>query len=392
MSVLPKLAALAVLSLSAATAAQDTPVFDDSYLVIDLDNQVENQSGTQPAEVSYFPKLRMRFFGAADGDAVIVRWKQGRRALAEIRCPLQARGDSFETAVSQRCWTRDSPELTASGEVQVELVFVDDSTDARTTVRTLEVNVGRYWHWDRRVGNRDVHSVRYQVRADDLMGLSTIWFQQPDSTQTYGNVYIYFWASLADGNSNYRDASWRCSLNGTRVPELNVGSDVVESLARIEIDNDQMQGRERTTTHYNYRQMWIKPQMIWDPTNGNNSGEPWRYNVSAHPGRYECQLRDNGETVRTFAFTVTTEGRVAAHPLEGPTGLTFRPDAHLIETGFPARNRSELVFDRDAVRGGVAFGREWSGPAPARAWLDALPRSYGAGEPRAPRGAPRARR
>ncbi len=385
------LTAFVLLCLAGPVGAQDA-VFDDGYLAIQLENEVNGRGGTEPADVNYHPGFRMRFFGAAQGDAVVVRWKQGRRTLAEIRCPLEARYDHFQTTFSQRCWTQDAPELTAHGAVQVEIDLVDDSADTQRTVRTLAVTVGRYWHWDRRVGNRDVHSPRYQVRMDDSMGLSTILMSPPDSGESFGNVYFHFWAALADGNSNYRDASWRCSLNGTRVPELDRGSDVVESTVDVSVDNDQMVGRERTTTHFTYRQMWVKPHMLWDPSGGQSGADAWRYNLSAHPGTYECQLRDAGRMVRTFRFTVTAAGTVDPHPVEAAAGLTFRPGAHFVETGFPTSNPSEFVFNRNAIRAGVGFGRSWPAVPAIRTWLDGLPPAYGSSEPTAPRGAARGRR
>lgn len=384
--------ALAFISsaLSPAQASAQTPVFDDGFVAIELNNEVNGRGGTEPAEVHYHPQIQMRFFGAAQGDAVKVYWRQGGETLAQIRCPLEARHGDFRTNFSQRCWTQDAPSLTAHGDVDVELVFVDDSAETETSVRTLRVPVARYWHWDRRVGDTNVHSPRYQVRGDDLMGMSYLWQQPADSTETFGNVYIYFWAAIANGNTNYRDPSWRCSLNGERVAALDVGDSVVESIADISIDNDQMVGTERTTTHYAYRQMWIKPQMLWDPTGGQSGQNAWRYNITEHPGAYACRLRDAGETVREFRFTVNPDGSVAQHAAQSaPGGPTLRPGASFIETHFPERNASEFVFDRDAVRRGFSFGRTWPSVPAVTSWLDALPASYGSGAPEPPAGVAR---
>ncbi|MFK7998650.1 MAG: hypothetical protein AB8H86_03595 [Polyangiales bacterium] len=380
------LATLAALLCTTQASAQ-SPVFDDGYLAIDLSNEVNGNGGTQPADVNYHPQMQMRFYGAADGDAVKVRWQQGGETLAQIRCPLEARHGHHRTHISQRCWTQDAPHLTAFGDVDVEIIFVDDSEETETSVRTLRVPVGRYWHWDRRVGRTDVHSPRYQVRADDMMGMSYLWQKEADRTEAFGNVYIFFWASLANGNTNYRDASWRCSLNGERVPALDVNDSVVESVLDISVDNDQMVRGERTTTHYTYRMMWIKPQMLWDPSGGQSGATPWRYNLTANPGDYACRLRDNGETIREFRFTVSADGSIAQHAVQAAEGgPTLPPGASFIETYFPERNASETFFDRDAIRRGFSFGRPWPSSPAVSGWLDALPPSYGNGEPTPPPG------
>jgi len=380
---------LAVLAFALPARADDL-TFDDAFLVISLDNDVTSRNGRQPAEVHYKPRFRMRFFGdAARGDAVKIRWKKGRRTLAEIRCPLQSRHGDWRTELSQRCWTQSGVELDAHGEMAVDVIFVDDSEDEETLVRTLKVPVGRYWAWDRRVGSRNVHSPRYQVRGDDLLGLSYVWLRDPSNTETHGQVYFYFWATLPNDDNNYRDPSWRCSLNGERVPELDVGRDAVESISAIRVDDDRMQGRNRQTTHYAWRLMWVKPEMIWGERNPrvSSTASTDRYNISEHPGDYVCQLRNGGEMVRQLSFTVTNEGTIAPHPAQTEGNLSLRPGAYFVEATFPRRNPVETSFDRDAVRSSVAFGREWPNHPEVRRWLQSLPRSFGDSEPRPPRGA-----
>lgn len=372
--------------------AQDELIFDDAFLVIQLENEVTARSGRQPSEVHYRPQIRLRFFGpVSSGDAVKIRWRKGRRTLAEIRCPLQSRHGDWRTGLSQRCWNRDEVQLTAHGDITADVIFVDDSADEERTIRTLQVPVGRYWAVDRTIRGRTIHSPRYQVRGDDLLGLSYIWFREPGNTDPYGDVYLYFWATLANDDTNYRDPSWRCTRDGELAPELSVGDDVVESLTDIRVTDDQMRGRSRETTHYAWRLMWVKPEWIWGternpraPSTVSNS----RYNISEHPGEYVCQLRNEGEMVRTFRFTITEEGTAAPHPAQtAEGGVSLRPGAFFVETGFPRRNGAETSFDRDAVRRSVAFGRAWPDDPAVRRWLQGLPPSFGRSEPRPPRGA-----
>lgn len=386
---LAPIAILLALATPGTSHAQDALVFDDAFLVISLHNDVNARGGNQPAEVHYRPQFRMRFFGAARGDAVKVVWKRGRRTLAEIRCPLESGGGDWRTSLSDRCWNRDEVRLDAHGDMSVELIFVDDSEESETLVRTLAVPVQRYWAFDRRVGRRAIHSPRYQVRGDDLLGLSYVWLAEPESHEPFGDVFFYFWATLPNDDTNYRSPSWRCRLNGERVPELDRGDNAVESISDIRVSDDRMVGNERATTHYAWRLMWVKPAMIWGSRNpsASSSVSSTRYNISEHPGDYVCQLRNEGEMVRELRFTIQDDGTVARHPAQGEGGISLRPGAFFVESRFPERNPVETSFDRDAVRRSVAFGRPWPDVAEVRAWLGSLPRSFGSTQPRPPRGA-----
>jgi len=391
LSLLSLLGCLFVLTQAPVAAAQDAPIFDDGFLVIQLDNEVQSRGGNQPSDVNYHPMIRMRFFGAVEaGDAVKIRWRRGRRTLAEIRCPLQSRQGDWRTGLSDRCWNRDDVQLTAHGDVEVDVTFVDDSAETETLVRTLRVPVGRYWSWDRTVGRRQIYSPRYQVRGDDLLGLSYVWLRDPSRTEPRGQVYFYYWATLANDDTNYRDPSWRCRLDGEAVPELNVdGHQAIESISDIRITDVQRQGNTRESTHYSWRLMWVKPQMVWGPQNSEASDllSTDRYNLTEHPGAYVCRVRNEGEMVREFHFTVTPEGTIAPHPVQAGGELSLRPGAFFVETHFPRRNPAEMSFDRAAVRGSVGFGRSWPNDPAVRSWLQSLPPTFGQSEPRAPRGA-----
>ncbi|MBT8491917.1 MAG: hypothetical protein KJO07_02555, partial [Deltaproteobacteria bacterium] len=167
--ILPVLAIVLVAGPSAAAAA--TPTFDDGFVVINLNNEVRSQSGTKPAKVNYSPAIRLRLFGVDNGDAVRVTWKKGRKKLLEKRCPLSVRGTVGSLAISDRCWTRDA-KMTAHGLLTAEVRYIDDSEEKETLIRTLKVQVGRFWRIDRVLKGRPVHSPRYQVVGSDLMGLA----------------------------------------------------------------------------------------------------------------------------------------------------------------------------------------------------------------------------
>ena len=381
------LCALVVFSF-AGVAHAEAPVFDDGYLVINLQNDARFQSGKKPAKVVYSPAMRMRFFGVQQGDAVKVQWKKGKKTLFSKRCPLVVHGNEGALGISDRCWRRDA-NMTAHGNLLVDIRFVDDSEEKETLIRTLKVPVARYWRVDRVLRGRAVHSPRFQVVGSDLMGLAYAWMATPRKIDPFGDFYLYFWATLANDRGNYDDPSWRCKRDGVAVPEMNVdGSKVVESIASIKEQDDQQVGKKRVSTWYGWRLMWIKPQLIWGKRNPQapSTVSSTRYNISEHPGSYACRLRNRGETVREFTFKVGADGVVAPHGAQGPGGLTLRPGAVFVDMKV-VPNKAEHSFDQKAARKSVAFGRTWPKSADVKAHLKGMPRSFGRAVPKKPRGA-----
>lgn len=367
-------------------SAQDSPevLFDDSYLLIDLENEVNGQGGGSPAQVTYQPNMRMRFFHVEEGDAVRVVWKKGREVLSEKRCTLSVSDNVGTVAVSDRCWR--GPELTAHGDLAVEIKFVNDAEETETTVRTLQVPVHRYWNYDRTYQNRHIHSPRFQVRGDDLLGLSYAWLQDNSNTEPYGNLYFYYWSTTPNGN--LEDPSWRCKLNGEAVREMNVdGGGAIESIASIRVQDRRRVGADMPQTDYGWHLMWIKPSLIGGPRHpdaSSNLGNV-RYNVSEHPGDYVCRIRSNGETVREFLFTIRDDGTFAPHGAQTSGELTLRPGATFV-TSRIHQTDSDAFFDQRAARGTVAFGRAWGRAGDVRDHLGAFPASWGSSQPRPPQG------
>lgn len=382
-------AKILVILIALAAPAAAAPLFDDGYVVINLVNESSSQSGNKPSKVEYSPAMRMRVFGADQGDALKVRWLKGKKVLVERRCVLKGKNGEGRVDLSDRCWGRDAG-VKVHGALSVEVRFVDDSEEKETLLRTMKVRVERYWRVDRIMKGKAVHSPRYQVVGSDLMGLSYAWLSEPDNITPYGDVYFYFWSTLANDDTNYRDPSWRCKRDGKSVPEMNVdGHRVIESIADIKQQDDQMRGKKRVSEWYGWRLMWVKPQLIWSKE--RNAKAPstvssTRYNISKNPGSYVCRLRNEGESVREFSFVVTDNGLLAPHGAQGEDGLTLRPGAFFVDMRV-IPNKAEHSFDNKAAKKSVAFGRPWRKADDVKAHLKGLPKTFGSAVPKKPRGA-----
>lgn len=368
------------------------PHFDDGYVVINLNNEVRIQSGNKPANVEYSPAMRLRVFGASKGDAFKVRWLKGKKVLVERRCVLDGPSGQFRegrVGLNNRCWKRDAA-IKVHGDLTVEVRFVDDSEETETLLRTMKVPVARYWRVDRIIKGKAIHSPRYQAVGSDLMGLAYAWQQFPDDITPHGDVYFYFWSTLANDNSNFTDPSWRCKRDGVKVPEMNVdGHKVIESIADIKAQDDQMKGKKRTNEWYGWRLMWVKPALVWGKNRNPKAPDTVsssRYNISKNPGSYVCKLREEGATVREFSFVVEKNGIIPAHGAEADGAITLRPGASLVDMRvFP--NTSERSFDAKAAKKSVAFGRAWPKNEAVKALHKGFPKTYGTAVPKKPRGA-----
>lgn len=380
-------AALLGLCVSATTSLAAGPVFDDGFLVLKLVNEVRSNSDTKPATVTYSPSIRLRAFGVAKGDAIKVKWRKGKKVLYSKRCALNVRDGEGKLGLGDRCWTRDAG-LTAHGAIEADIIFVDDSEEKESPLRTLKVEVGRFWQVDRIMKGKAIQSPRYQVVGRDLMGLSYAWLRDPGSNPR-GDVYFYFWAALDKDARNFKDPSWRCKLNGKKVPALDInGHSIAESITDIKADDEKVIGKERKLSRYRWDLIWIKPKLVWGKTKNPKSSanvSTSRYNISTNPGKYACRLRSEGETVREFTFTVKPDGTLTKHGAQGPGGISLRPGAFFIDMKIVA-NKNEKGFDAKAAKASVAFGRPWLKTADVKALHAAFPKSFGTVAPKPPKG------
>lgn len=366
--------------------------FDETYTTIKLNHDINSGSGNQPSTVTYKVQMNLRFYGDVhEGDAVRVIWKQGRRELANIRCPIDYYGgnDHVEpnasTSQTDHCWD-DGPNLDVHGDVSVEVHYIDDQTETTELLRTMSFEIGRVWRVDRIIRNRPVHSPRYLVLGDDLLGLSWAWLKTPQRTEPFGDVRFLFWAAREE--DHYPDPSFRCNRDGERVSEMDEsGNGLHQSINDWGEQDDSVRRGTRTTSRHIWRLFLITPELIWgerNPTASSNASNP-RTNLTAAPGVYECRFRSAGETVRSFRFTVAN-GTITPHAAQsGADGLSLRPGGVFIETRF-GDGAPDRTLQPARIRRGTAFGHAWNDPASVQEMLGALPAARGSSEPGRPDG------
>lgn len=376
------LAALGATSSAApvAVVGQETPTFwlDETYTMLDLrDELAEPRAGSRASVWRYRVALKARVYGpVARGDALIVRWKHDGRELARVRCALDPSDGYGTTALSDACWGRADADLDATGEIEVGLSVMDDSEDREVPLRALSVRVARFWQPEDL--NRGIYAARHQVVGDDLLGLSWLWMAPPGRAETRGELYFYFWAALADGDSSFPDPSLRCRVNGAPVTLQDDPGHLHESLGRFEARDVRRQGGRVESRAFGYHLMWVKPRITFTPTGAARADDP-RFLLDDHVGQWECRFRSEGEAVRTWRFEVQPGATILPHDVQrGDDPLRLRPGAVFIETSFPARNPHEFTFQPAVLRRQVAYGHRWPNRDAVAGMLAALPDGHGA--------------
>ena len=362
--------------LCGQVSAQDAPVrmVDESELYVRL--------WTPNHETGYVVRVDATVYGVTSSqDAIRLDVKQGRRQIATVRCPFRARD---ENAGQLRCETsRDTP-LTATGDVTVDLVYVDDVAESTEVIRTLQLRVNAYPYWIRSDGSRQIMGSDWQIDGADMLGTAFAYMQSPSLQQTEANEpqAMSFYAAFS-GSYSGRSAVLRCTAGGTRIPDRTVSMSSFGDFV----------GEERLSPQSEIRRVgWyrtrITVQDLWwgtrieIPASGTGYNTAETVFLGQYPGLWSCDLRSEGNVLRTFRFTADAQGRVVPHAEQsGPGALRMLPGLALIDVRLPSPNTIDTIVDPAAIRRASQFGRAWTQPDAVREMLGALPPALGSAAP-----------
>lgn len=298
--------------------------------------------------------------GRADATQMVV--KQNGRALVTQRCAFGSRDDN---AARLSCATPDSNLLTATGELTIELSYIDDENDRTEPLRTFVVQARKYPDWIRGDGRRVTEwGGRYQILAHDAIGTAWFWHTNPGTTQTeaHESQSVRIYTAFAGDPARFRGSvySLRCTVNGTRLPadiEARIGS--VNSLTEISERPNMQDTRmvQWNRTYFEMQQLWWGRRVPFPASRAGYNTENTRF-MADHAGAWSCDLRMDGTVLRTFMFTVGADGRVAAHAEQtGAQAYRQLGGLSLIEVRLPANSPADEYIDPAAIRASFQFGQ-----------------------------------
>lgn len=387
-------AALALAPLSALAQQSPAPRYIDET---ELEVRLLNQSGANDAGAYHLHVEGTVYERIGASDAVRVDVKVGSRTLASRRCEFGSARDDDGGAGRLDCTIET--DLTAMGPVRVDLVYMDDQDDSATLFRTLNLRVVRFWSWEGMNGNRPRHRAQFQVVGDDLLGAAYGYHigESVDLNRGRGQMQFYFWTSSGRSGArnlpaNLNNATLRCSVDGTRLHDLEAGTQTTGS--SYDVQNRVFTTRapqDEDVESWTWNRVVIRPYGMWwgshaDAVRRNIDTEPEAARsliMGDHPGAWVCDLRAAGRVVRQFRFTVGADGRMMQHPeLVGPGAMRVVPGVTMVDMRFARANDFDFSFQPAAIRASAPYGRPWTNPEAVREMLGALPPAVGSSEPR----------
>jgi hypothetical protein len=352
-------------------SAQSVRMVDESELFVRL--------WTPSPDGGYVVRVDAVVYGlGSHQDAIRLDVKQGSRTLSSTRCAF----DAFDGDAGQlECESEGAP-LTATGDVTIDLVFMDDTAETTEVIRTLALRVNAYPYWMRTEGRRQVMGARYQIDGSDQLGTAFAYMSHPSLQQTVPDetqriVFYSTFSGRPEGNA----VVMRCSAGGQRLPDIRAD---FATFAELEVDEwTQPQAEIRHVGWYRAR---IAVENLWWGTRLERVDSGYDTTqitfLGDHPGLWSCDLRSEGAVLRTFRFTADAAGRIVPHPEQtGPSALRLVPGTSLIDVRLPTPNPIDVAVDPAAIRRGAQYGRPWGDPGSVREMLDALPPASGSSAP-----------
>lgn len=360
----------AALVCSAAPASADLPAgasFDNAYTWFEVESHHDTRDGRQ-ITAGWTLGASVRVIGRVErGSLFKFDIKKDNRTLTTFRCTgnqhlVDDPGDhDFFYATANNCDGEDENRVTETGDITVDVYFVDAMTDEETLLRSHQIQLGA-------VTRENRAPIYYVNRASET--LSTLIWKLPRSvdgmnsrdSRTYNNnaVEIVFnYARPREAPRAARRGDIRCSVNG-EVLRSNQRAVAVRELRFLRATTDDV------NVHFVQANMMVP--ITWGE--GDREAPPGMMNLDQNPGEWSCDWRYEGATLRTFEFTVA-DGEIVAHPEEA-NGLSLRPTVHLARTIVPADSPLDERLVPAAVRAGAFHGRPWTTDA-ARETAAAMP-------------------
>jgi hypothetical protein len=353
------LAALA-LTLTSVTIAQppEGHVVDDAFTFYTLENNQKSVNG-KPKDEGWSLVADFRVFGeTSQRSAFRFVVKKGQKKLGETTCEV-ATEDQFRKMAEGPasfyvigCRDRNQ-RIQATGDLTVEVYFIDDATDRATKLRTHTIAVGSA---GRVRGNGQPDAPHHYVdRSGETLG-SVLHLQHNRSTHYWGQLHRQLGpvqglnqvtlAINAAPDEDHRSIDplthLRCKVNGER----------------IEMPHDQVVGREARSVYVvatwgkgqrdqrdpvQYRQFVLTLPLSFGSSVAEQTHDRYfpleeknpRYAyLDDHPGEWECEWRKDRDVLRVFRFVVGEDGKLVPHA-EQAAGLTLGPNAFFVETEIP---------------------------------------------------------
>lgn len=365
--------------------------YDDAFAWYQVDSRGEMRNG-RPTH-RYQLTASARIFGSGIARTSVFRFvlKQRRRTIGEFVCrghlrtydPAAEQPDSF---LNGRCLDHDLF-LDATGDITVEVHFIDDRDDSDYLAATHTITVRRLRR-ENHQGNEQPSDFFVDQHGFDAVGyLSQLPQGVPGpldhDDRGAGSNRVFFTYQRSDGSRGGVD-NVRCRVNGETI---DMGSRPIESATAGSRAHTASQVLRRNGRAESEQVRWMWEALALPITFGEEGAGLLQNAVRLedHPGQWRCELRDRQRrTLRQLAFEVV-DGNIVAHPEDAT--LSLPPGTHLVDMVVPPDSPIDLRSNPRMADRQAFYGRGWRTDA-GRAMARRLPRI---GQPYPSSARPRAR-
>ena len=277
------------------------------------------------------------------------------KALAKYMCvaKVHRKADSPVTSVRNspdddymltggRCGGKEKTFVKSPGKYDVQVYAINGDTDEETLLRTYKIDV----HEAKKIRPGNVPGVSdFYIQRHAEAPLAILYLRPPQKNYAkpnyhqinagstlIGEVDIYINVATTRNRLEFSEIpAVRCFVNGKRVRFLNKG----HSRPKAMRGDSAIYARNGKPTEYmgfyNYRvnvPILVKSSRGTTADNQNPSFERYK-------GDWRCQLRDGMETVRTFKWTIGSDGMPVEHPEQTSGNINLHWGAYLIDMEIP---------------------------------------------------------
>lgn len=343
-------------------------VIDDGFTFFDAEPLQEYSAPLRrQVGIGWHLRSSLRMFGTVpnrSGFNIVV--SKAGKDLTKIRCegavyrkaedqaPAAQRnpGDDYVMTAQNVACEDKTKLIKETGKLDVKVYFFNGSTDEEKLLRTYKIDV-REATRVRGLATVPVPDVPHYyiqrhaetpaailfVRTITNNQLSPNYFRLAGESDMNSEIEIYFNISKQRQVDHLRSAVTRCSVDGSPVNFPGSG-DYADGarfrLLRVEtaIYTDRLAAEFKRANEYmdevSFSQYQVRLPLLRRSDAANN-----RVGMLDRKGRWECSIRINGETLRTFRWTVGNGG-VEPHPEQASGNVNLNHSGYLVDVEVPA--------------------------------------------------------
>ncbi len=352
---------------------------DDGYTWFEAVSTEALSAQHRPVTTGWALSSELRLIGdypKRSGFKVIVA--RAGKALATTHCETykydrDARQSVLSQIVTVTCLDKTSA-IKELGKFDVEIIAINGDNDAEASIRKYKIEVLKVDRIGGGFSNPQPDAPHYYISRHAEASVSFL-FLRPSRAFSYigygdrsptintNTVEIYFNLSPSKEGENIRDGYLSCAVDGKHL-DLPGGQPYADKTAISterhyeEVYTDRLAPAYKNGTPYRDEIRFTMMRMVLPLTFGAD-GNHSRLTMKDYPGNWQCSLMSNGETWRTWRWTIGRDGMPVKHAEQnGNVNLSY--NTYLIDTEIPAGGS---VLDKRLAptsAAGLCYGQPWT--------------------------------